>query len=129
MFRNSGKSCKDAAHVLFVLQMTGCVLTSILLLGRSMGVASLLISAGVLLFGAIFAWIMAAALYTIGDIWDALHERDQFRGADPDGQLVQEEPKADYVEALRNLKAQHDAGEITEEEFSQKKQEILDTLR
>ncbi len=134
MFRNCGKSCKITALVIFWLMMGGSALTGVitLLMGMDGDEALLLIGAGIIVGGFISAWLSSIALYTIGDIWEKLHAQEAAQGM-PQTALQQvfvpqEAAEPDFSEMLRELKGKLESGEITEEEFTQKKQEILDQM-
>ncbi len=134
MFRNCGKSCKITALVIFWLMMGGSALTGVitLLMGMDGDEALLLIGAGIIVGGFISAWLSSIALYTIGDIWEKLHAQEAAQGM-PQTALQQvfvpqEAAEPDFSEMLRELKGTLESGEITEEEFTQKKQEILDQM-
>ncbi len=141
MFHNCGKSCKITALVVFWLLAGGSALTGIIMLlsGIDGDEALLLIGAGIIVGGFIFAWLSSIALYTIGDIWERLHKEEQLQSAGLMQQeyaprnmqqdfIPQEATKPDFSEQLRELKGKLEFGEITEEEFTHKKQEILDQM-
>lgn len=140
MYHNYGKMCKITAIVLFwLLAIAGVGSGSVMILMGTVGDELFMwLGLAASVSGVGLAWLSSIALYTIGDIWEKLHAREQLTGGAP-AQMplpvqqqyaaLPEPPDPVYIAELRVLKAQLDAQEITEEEFNQKKQEILDTMQ